>query len=116
MKGYETRDLRFSAIAITFAALGAALALVALSSSAVLRAFSRRAAAAVRRPPPPEPRIEADLAEDMRRHRAEEEAELNGYAWIDARRGVIRLPIGRAMELLLRRGLPERAAAGRNPP
>ena len=35
---------------------------------------------------------------------------LNTYGWIDRQNGVVRLPIDRAMELLLQRGLPVRAA------
>jgi hypothetical protein len=43
---------------------------------------------------------------------------LNTYGWIDRQNGIVRLPIDRAMELLLERGLPTRTtgAAEKQPP
>jgi hypothetical protein len=116
MTDYEKRDIRFAALAKAFGGLAILLALVALSSGAVLRALSRRLPADVRRRLlPAEPRLQADPAADLRRMRAEEDAELAGYAWVNRSRGVVRLPIERAMVLLLRRGLPTRAAARTSP-
>ncbi len=108
MRGYETRDLRFSAIATALATLGLVLAAVALVCSATLRRLSTPAFA---RPHalPPEPRLQADAAADQRLMREEEDAVLNGYGWVDRPKGVIRLPIDRAMDVLVRHGLPSRA-------
>jgi hypothetical protein len=116
MTSYEKHDVRFPVIAKGFAGLAIGLALVALSSAAVFRIFSSRYPADARRSPPPEPRLEADPAADFRRYRAEEDAALNDYAWVDRSRGVIRLPIARAMTLLLRRGLPTRDVSARPRP
>ncbi|MGH9550659.1 MAG: hypothetical protein ACRD3W_14865, partial [Terriglobales bacterium] len=33
---------------------------------------------------------------------------LNGYAWIDPQKGLVRIPINQAIDLLARRGLPSR--------
>lgn len=44
--------------------------------------------------------------------RAEEEAILNNYAWVDRNAGVVRLPIADAMKLRLQQGLESRPAAG----
>ncbi|MGB3564884.1 MAG: hypothetical protein WBH85_05050 [Thermoanaerobaculia bacterium] len=44
---------------------------------------------------------------EMRRFLAEEEQELNSYGWIDARNGIARVPVDRAMEMLVEQGLPE---------
>jgi hypothetical protein len=112
MTNYEKRDIRFSAIALAFGGLGVLLVVVGLASSATLRAFSSHFSAVVRRLPP-EPRLQADPATDLRRLRAEEDAVLNGCAWVDRSRGVIRVPIDRAMTLLLRRGLPTRSTSPR---
>jgi len=110
MTGHENRDLRFSWIAKAFGGLALALVVVALVSAAALRALSGPSNANARlHAPPPEPRLQARAVEDFRRFRAEEEAELNGSA------GTARLPIERAMDLLLRRGLPTRAASARPP-
>lgn len=40
--------------------------------------------------------------------RAVEEALLNSYGWVDESAGVVRIPIDRAMELVIQRGLPTR--------
>jgi len=116
MTDYEKRDIRFSVIAKGFAGLAIALALVALASAAVFRAFSSRFPADIRRPLPPEPRLQADPVADLRKQRVEEDAVLDDYGWVDRPRGVIRLPIERAMALLLRRGLPTRSASARPRP
>jgi hypothetical protein len=116
MTTYETRDIRFSAVAKAFGGLALALVLVALVSAAALRLFSARSRGTARvSPPPPEPRLQAHAAADFRRFRAEEEAALNGSAWVDRSRGTVRVPIERAMALLLKRGLPTRAASERPP-
>jgi hypothetical protein len=48
---------------------------------------------------------------DLKAIRAAEEQVLTSYGWVDARRGVVRIPIARAMDLLVQRGLPVRAEA-----
>ena len=116
MTGYERRDVRFATIAKAFVGLAILVAVVGFMSFITIRFFSSRFPAAVRGLPPPEPRLQADPVEDLRRWRAQEDAELAEYAWIDRSRGVIRLPIERAMALLLRRGLPMRAASARTRP
>src|SRR5262249_52671146 len=45
---------------------------------------------------------------DLKTLRADETAYLHGYGWIDQRAGVARIPIDRAKELLLQKGLPVR--------
>src|SRR5215831_1692976 len=55
---------------------------------------------------PPEPRLEPDPLALRRELRAEEDARLTSYGWVDRSSGVVRIPIARAMELLLERGVP----------
>ena len=55
----------------------------------------------------PQPRLQTQPARDLRRLRAEEEARLNSYGWIDRSAGVAHIPIDQAMDLLLERGLPD---------
>jgi hypothetical protein len=45
--------------------------------------------------------------------RAHEEATLNSFGWVDQNAGTIRIPIDRAKELLLQRGLPTRGETGK---
>jgi len=54
---------------------------------------------------PPEPRLQPDPALDMRRMRAEEDQVMRQYAWIDPDKGIVRIPVERAMELVAQRGL-----------
>ena len=44
---------------------------------------------------------------EMRRFLAAEEAELSSYGWIDQGNGIARVPIDRAMEMIVEQGLPE---------
>jgi hypothetical protein len=55
----------------------------------------------------PEPRLQTQLSDDLEKLRLREEAELNSYGWIDRQTGVVRIPIDRAMHLIIERGLPE---------
>ena len=59
--------------------------------------------------PPPEPRLQAHPEEDMRQFRAQEDAILHGYDWIDKSSGIARIPIEEAMKIVVQRGLPTRA-------
>jgi hypothetical protein len=56
----------------------------------------------------PEPRLQFSPRADMDAFRAREEAELHSYGWIDRTGGVVRLPIERAMDLIVQRGFPTR--------
>lgn len=78
---------------------------------------------------PPEPRLQGSNAtitgnlfdaptdhattpkEALKALRAEEDAVLNNYAWVDRNAGVVRLPIADAMKLRLQQGLEARPAA-----
>lgn len=62
---------------------------------------------------PPEPRLQANPPMDLKKFREGEEAILNGYAWIDPDKGVVRIPVARAMELLAQEGLPSRKEGGK---
>jgi hypothetical protein len=57
---------------------------------------------------PPEPHLQVAPSKELQLLRAAEEAVLQSYGWVDQAAGVVRLPIERAMELLLERGLPVR--------
>jgi hypothetical protein len=55
------------------------------------------------------PHLQVQPAEDLAQFRASEENALTSYGWIDRTAGVVRIPIARAMDLLLERGLPTRS-------
>ena len=60
------------------------------------------------RPLPPAPRIQSNPGADMQSYFQSQQNLLNSYGWIDRQNGIVRLPIDRAMELVLQRGLPAR--------
>ena len=62
---------------------------------------------------PPEPNVFFNEHESLNQQdiRAGEERELQEYGWVDQAHGVVRIPIDRAMELVLQRGLPARPAS-----
>jgi hypothetical protein len=58
------------------------------------------------RPLPPPPRLQAAPGYDIQQYHDTENKFLNSSAWIDQNNGVARIPIDRAMALLLQQGLP----------
>ncbi len=46
--------------------------------------------------------------EALRQLRATEDAALTTYGWVDRKNGIVHIPIDRAMDLILQRGLPTR--------
>jgi hypothetical protein len=59
-------------------------------------------------PPLAGPRLQITPALDLQKLYAEEDAVLSSYAWVDRAHGIVRIPIDRAMNLLIERGLPTR--------
>jgi hypothetical protein len=113
-RGYEITDVRPRPL--IFSALLLALA-VALVCVFLIWFFGLLEGSAKRHDPqlspligaqsPPPPRLQTDPSNDLDRMRAAEDRALTGYRWIDKERGVVQLPVDRAMDLLLEEGLPE---------
>src|ERR1017187_253676 len=57
----------------------------------------------------PEPQLQKTPIPDLKAIRAEEDKLLNGYAWVDPKQGIDRIPVAQAIEVLARRGLPSRS-------
>lgn len=57
---------------------------------------------------PPAPRLQADPLADLQALRAREQAQLDGYGWVDRQAGTVHIPLDRAMQLLLERRGQER--------
>jgi hypothetical protein len=60
---------------------------------------------------PPSPMVQAQPHEDLVDYCQQQEAEVNTYAWVDRQAGTVRVPISRAMDLVLAQGLPTRPAS-----
>jgi hypothetical protein len=58
---------------------------------------------------PPEPRLQTTPWQDLKALRATEQEHLHGYGWVDERGGIAHIPIEKAKQMLLQRGLPARA-------
>jgi len=61
-------------------------------------------------PMPPYPRLQSAPAQDLKSLRAGEDWELNHYHWIDKSKGIVAVPIQRAMQVLAERGIPPQKA------
>ena len=111
-KPYETRDADVRWIAIS----GALVVFTTVVTMALLavtyRYFANRGPQAAPAPERveafPAPRLETAPREDLAAFRAREDAELHSYGWIDRQAGVVRVPVERAMDLIVERGLPVR--------
>lgn len=123
--GYERRDVSVK----FFTAVVAGLFAILLLGMSVSLWFENQRIEAQRRadtPPspladtvpnlPPEPRLQVTPSVDLQKFRAEEDAALDNYAWIDAKTGIVRIPIERAMELTAERGLPARQEPSKEAP
>ena len=52
------------------------------------------------------PLLQVKPEEDLRWMREHNTLDLDSYGWVDRPRGVVRMPVERAMELIAERGLP----------
>jgi hypothetical protein len=108
-------DLQLRPVVIFGAVLAGVTILILLGLAWLFQAFNTRLAhqdvppsplAQTRQQLPPEPRLQVAPAQELQHMRAEEEALLHSYGWVDQAAGIVRLPIDRAMTLLVERGLP----------
>jgi len=114
-RGYETRDLSVRASILFGVFLLLAAVVVHLVVWLLYVHFGTEAASAdVRQYPlaqvgrpvlPPEPRLQVQPREDLKDLRRQEDAILSSYGWVDRNTGVMRIPVDRAMQLAIERGL-----------
>ena len=55
---------------------------------------------------PPGPRLQVKPEIELAAFRAQEDAILSSYAWVDKEQGVVRIPVEEAMRLVVERGMP----------
>lgn len=58
--------------------------------------------------PPPDPRLRVTPRADLAAMRKAEEHVLQSYGWVDREKNIVRVPIERAMQAIVKRGLPVR--------
>lgn len=114
--GHEPTDLSPEKIAL-FALALTAMIVAALVVTYVLfqhfltvemRTQTAPSPLAYTREPTPEPHLSANPGQDLKTMRAEEDKILKSYGWVDKEKGIVRIPIDRAIEILAQRGLPTR--------
>lgn len=118
--GHELSDVPPRWVAVTALALFATIGLSALAISGLFGLHERHGAPPLRAPTPierteltpPAPRLQQAPPRHAAARRAETEAVLNSYGWIDRPAGVARIPIAEAMRILADHGWPD--AAGRS--
>lgn len=122
---YEKRDLDTDAVIRAGIILGIVALVATLSMLPLIHHMEARWAKEAPPPPPmawqgaerrpPAPRLQERPFEDVRELRAEEKEVLTTYGWIDKKQGIVRIPVEKAMQILVERGLPARAAATKSP-
>lgn len=60
---------------------------------------------------PPVPRLQVAPQKEIHDYWESQQAILNSYGWVDRQNGVVRIPVDRAMRILLAKGLPARMPA-----
>jgi hypothetical protein len=111
--GHERKDADVISLFLVAGVLVICGALVIFTCLGLLHFFrvkdaarSKVATTAQHRSEFPEPRLIVTPAVDFEKLRAQEDEELKSYDWIDRKSGIVRIPIDRAMELIVQRGLP----------
>jgi hypothetical protein len=111
--GYETRDANTSGVLLFIALLATTVVLVMLFAWGLFRQYS---VSINNKPPdspftgvrevPSAPRLQVTPREDLQRILADQQSKLETYGWEDRQAGTVRIPIERAMDLLVQKGLP----------
>ena len=113
---HESSDVRIRPLALFVIGLFVAVVVVLGAMAGLFRYFAANqprpqippSPLVEARQTPPEPRLEAAPIERLRALRAHENAVLGSYGWVDRRTGAVRIPVDRAMELMVQRGGPRK--------
>ena len=119
--GYERTDVNTWAIgkfgiALVLISVGAMAMLlmlfhylIALEGPPAPKAYSSLEEAHVKKPAGVQ--LEETPVLDLARERAAEDKVLNSYGWVDKEKGIARVPIDVAIDMVAKQGLPSRSAA-----
>jgi hypothetical protein len=111
--GHETTDINVWAVGKFAIALVAIMILSLALLFGLMKYFqSREATEVVRTVEPkkefPQPQLQQTPIPDLKGFHAAEDKVLNSYGWVDQSKGVVRIPIDRAIDVVAKRGLPSR--------
>ncbi|MBI4444942.1 MAG: hypothetical protein HY645_03455 [Acidobacteria bacterium] len=115
-RGYEPSDISLRVVVIFGIGLLTAAIVIHFAVGGLFSfLFTRTETRDVRQSPlaqsrrvPPQPRLQVVPEQGLRLMQEEQEKLLHSYQWVDRASGVVRIPIDRAMERLLEKGLPVR--------
>ncbi len=111
--GYEKQDVGFRFAMVFISALLLAVVVVLVFLVWFYRVIvpprqpSTPTPAVQQRPLPPAPVLQVNPAVDMQKFRQREEQKASSYGWVDEKGGIAHVPIQRAMEIVVQRGLPQ---------
>ena len=118
-EGHETRDLPVRGILIFGILLLLMLGIIFVVVTSIqfsvigqpppVRSPSEGLGNAPAPPTPPQPALLVVPGVDYQKFLAKEQETLGTYGWVDQKAGIVRIPIDRAMGLILQKGLPTRA-------
>ncbi len=118
-EGYERRDVDIPALLKL--ALGLAL-LIAVTLVVIKWTFAEFDKLEPLGPPaspfsdvrqlPPAPRLQPAPHMELKDYCVAQKNNVDSYAWVDQKQGTVRIPVDRAMDLILQKGLPARASNG----
>jgi len=111
---YETRDANTRGVFGFLVILGIVLVVAALTCWAMFRYFTVHDVTssatgspfAETRQLPLGPQLQVNPREDWLKYRREQEDSLKAYEWVNRSAGTVRIPIEKAMELLVKKGVP----------
>ena len=116
--GFEASEADLRVVLGFLAALGLATAMILIVLWGMFTYFRNRSAQWAPLPSPqvyssppkiPRPVLQPDPVADYNVYRLTEQQLVNSYGWVDQKEGTVRIPIDRAMDLLVQRGLPWKA-------
>jgi hypothetical protein len=119
-RGHEANNLVVRGLVIFAVSLAALTIVVELALGLMMQDFAHEDSQERALTPPelkddaglfPAPRLQADPTTELAKLKRDELDRLNSYGWVDKRAQIAHVPIDRAMDVLVERGLPKVKAA-----
>lgn len=111
--GHEVRDVNIRVLLWLGAAVAGGVIIVLIVLQLLLSGLESSASEAdpelsplASEPATAAPRLQSTPVHDYLEYRRQQEETLNSYGWVDRQKEVVRVPVSRAMELILEQGLP----------